>query len=67
MPKKKKASLRDPVSRQSLIEGIIKLGKKNFSPWNPSPIEEAVFQIAEGLEQTAKGLRNLAAAGKLPK
>jgi hypothetical protein len=38
----------------------------DFAFWNPSLTEEAVFQIAEGLEQVAKGPRNLAASAKLP-
>jgi hypothetical protein len=38
----------------------------DFAFWNLSLTEEAVFQIAEGLEQVAKGLRNLAASAKLP-
>lgn len=58
--------MRDPVSRRSLLEGIKKVAEKNFAPWNPSLTEEALFQIPEGLEQVAKGRRNLAAAGKLP-
>ena len=69
MPKKKKTRLAapdDPVSRTALQDGIKELLEKHFAPWNPSLTEEAVFQIAEGLEQVAKGLRNLAASGKLP-
>jgi hypothetical protein len=66
--KKKKSSAiqDDPVSRKALQDGIRELLEKNFAVWNPSLTEEAVFQIAEGLEQIAKGLRNLAASGKLP-
>jgi hypothetical protein len=68
MPKKKKPSTipDDPVSRKALQDGIKELFEKNFAPWKPSLTEEAVFQIAEGLEQVAKGLRNLAASGALP-
>ena len=68
IPKKKKPSATpdDPVSRKALQDAIKELLEKHFAPWNPSLTEEAVFQIAEGLEQVAKGLRNLAASGKLP-
>jgi hypothetical protein len=68
MPKKKKPSAipDDPVSRKSLQDGIKELLEKNFAVWNPSLTEEALFQIAEGLEQVAKVVRNLAASGKLP-
>ena len=68
MPKQKKPSATpdDPVSRKALQDGIKELLEKHFAPWNPSLVEEAVFEIAEGLEQVAKGLRNLAASGKLP-
>jgi hypothetical protein len=65
MPKKKKIP-DDPVSRKALEDGIKELREKHFAPWKPSVTEKAVFQIAEGLEQVAKGLRNLAASGKLP-
>ena len=62
MPKKKKPSAPDdPVSRKALQEGIKKLREKHFAPWTPSLTQEAAFQIAEGLEQIAKGLRKLAA------
>jgi len=69
MPKKKKSPAipaDDPVSRKALQDGIRELFEKNFAVWNPSLTDEAVFQIAEGLEKVAKGLRNLASSGKLP-
>lgn len=59
-------ALDDPVSRKALWDGIKEVYEKHFAVWNPSLTEEAVFQIAEGFEQVAKGLRNLAASGKLP-
>jgi len=54
------------VSRKALHDAVKEVLEKNFASWNLSLTEEAVFQIAEGLEQVAKGLRNLAASGKLP-
>jgi hypothetical protein len=69
MPNKKKRSANpedDPVSRKALLDGIKELLEKNFAPYDPSMTKEAIFQIAEGLEQVAKGLRHLAASGKLP-
>jgi len=62
MPKKKKPSIPDdPVSRKALQAELRTLRDKHFAPWTPSLAQEAVFQIAEGLEQVSKGLRNLAA------
>jgi hypothetical protein len=72
MPKKGKLSTRcghsapDEVSRKALRDSIKTLRDKHFAPWKPSLAEEAVFEMAEGLEQVAKGLRNLAASGTLP-
>jgi hypothetical protein len=72
MPKKGKLSkarrhsATDEVSRKALQAGIKELREKHFAPWTPSLTEGAVFEIAEGLEQVAKGLRNLAASGTLP-
>jgi hypothetical protein len=71
MPKKGKLSkprrhsAPDEVSRKALQDGIKTLHDKHFAPWKPSLSEEAVFEIAEGLEQVAKGLRDLAASGTL--
>lgn len=72
VPKKGKLSTRcghsasDEVSRKALRDGIRELRDKRFAPWKPSLAEEALFEMAEGLEQIAKGLRNLAASGTLP-
>jgi hypothetical protein len=72
MPKKRKLSkprrhsAPDEVSRKALRDGIRELREKHFAPWKPSLTEEAVFQIAEGLEQVAKGLKGVAASGTLP-
>ena len=67
-PKKKKPSAipDDPVSREVLRDSIKELRDRHFAPWTPSLTETAVFDIAEGLEQLAKGLRNLAVSGTLP-
>jgi hypothetical protein len=66
-PKKGKLSkpAPDEVSRKALQAGIKTIREKVFAPWRPTLTEEAVFQIAEGLEQVAKGLRGLAASGTL--
>jgi hypothetical protein len=60
---KKKTPLRDPVSREFLLTGLRELANRNFASWTVSPTESAVLEIADGLEQVAKGLRNLARAG----
>jgi hypothetical protein len=59
-------SAADEVSRKVLQAGIKTLRDKHFAPWKPSLAEEAILEMAEGLERVAKGLRNLAASGTLP-